>query len=298
MDTSDTILPRHVLCILGKSGDFERLKTAAQAAMAAVAPGFELDDEYSVDEPDERMERAFAVCWDRVSNSAWESDDAKFESAWHDSDEQAVAEHGCVVYLMGPRMQRHEAAGVSFQAMLLVERMIEGGATAVKGESAGVSHGIARWKELAAKARAAHAAGDVVQNTRWCRIGLTKRPLDADPYFESVGYHLVGLPEICIEQPFESELGEGALAASIFMDEVADMLAEHGQDAVLAKHPGRWVSDSDYEEDSFKFNPYGSILLNESADEEQQDEQPAPEPEPESVADQPKRGLLGRLFGK
>ncbi len=272
------ILPRHILCFLGKAGDFERLSAAAHDAIAKIGDGFEFDSEFSEDEPDDRMERSFAVCWDRV-----------YPEAWEEKDEEATISHGCVIYIIRLNILLSEAVSTSYKALQIIDHMIVAGAIAVKGESAGVAHGIDRWRALVAQADAAHAAGDMAAVAHVCRLALTKRPLDACPYYETLGNHLVGIPEICIQQPFVSEL-----AAVGLMDEVGDMLSTHSLDKVLEEYKGRHVYDNDYDEDGPKFNPYGAILLNERDDEDDEEgdeEEEAPEPQPE-----PKLGFFAKLF--
>ncbi|WP_246703744.1 MULTISPECIES: hypothetical protein [Rhizobium] len=64
------------------------------------------------------------------------------------ADEEAVANHQSVLYVLGPSMIQVDAVKVSMAALLLVGRLIDAGAVAVKGESAGVAHGLGRWREL------------------------------------------------------------------------------------------------------------------------------------------------------
>ncbi|WP_410492169.1 hypothetical protein [Bosea sp. 685] len=244
-----SVMPRHVLCFLGRTHDLARLSEAARNAIGTVAKGFSVDTDYSQDEADDRMERSFAVCWDRVQ-----------PNAWTDSDERAVAEHGSVLYVMGPQMTAETAVETSATALLLAQQLIQAGAVAVKGESAGIAHGLARWQELAAQAQAARQAvrdpGDNLALGRICRLAFAKRPLEAKGYLESVGFHLVGLPEVYAPKSLGSERAVVAL-----MDEVADEIAKRGLEVTLRERKASHSFASTYDEDEFKFNPYGIVRL-------------------------------------
>jgi len=205
-----SVNPRHVLCFLGGTRDLAPLSKAMSAAIAGFAPGFGIDDTYSRAEPDTRMDRSFGVCWDRVEPGAWTT-----------KDEDAVSNHKSVLYVLGPRMTADNAVTVSAAALLLVEAAIKAGAVAVKGESAGVAHGLARWRDLTEQGRAALKSDDSAALSRICRLAFAKRPLSAEKYLESVGFHLVGLPEIYVAKAYGSEREAVAL-----MDSIADDMAK------------------------------------------------------------------------
>ena len=240
-----SVNPRHVLCFLGGTRDLAPLSTAVSAAIAAFAPGFGVDDPYSRAEPDTRMDRSFGVCWDRVAPGAWTA-----------KDEDAVSSHKSVLYVLGPRMTADNAVTVSAAALLLVEAAIEAGAVAAKGESAGVAHGLARWRDLIGQGRAALKSGDDTALSRVCRLAFAQRPLSAENYLESVGFHLVGLPEIYIAKAYGSEREAVAM-----MDSVADDLAKRKLDTVVRERRAKLSSTSSYREDDFKFNPYGILRI-------------------------------------
>ena len=196
---SPRVKPRHVLCFLGREHGLAGLADAASTAINRFGAGFVVDRTYSQDEPDARMSRSFFVCWDRVEPGAWTPD-----------DEAAVADHKSVLYVLGPPMTQDIAVSVSAVALQMVKYLIDAGAVAVKGESAGVAHGLARWRQLDALARKANASGDPLAVSRICRLAFSKRPLDSADVFESVGFHLVGLPEVYVARSFGSDLDAAA----------------------------------------------------------------------------------------
>ncbi|MGO7182457.1 hypothetical protein ACCT14_20330 [Rhizobium brockwellii] len=240
-----SVTPRHVVCFLGKERDLSRLSDAASQAIRDFAIGFSIDEDYSQSEPDDRMSQSFAVCWDRVEADAWSP-----------ADEDAVADHQSVLYILGPSMAQAETVKVSMLALRLVERLIDAGAVAVKGESAGIAHGLGRWRELIRQGAEATEAADPLAEQRIGRLAFAKRPLSVPGYLESVGFHLVGLPEVYVPETAGSERQIVAI-----IDAVADEIAQQGLEPTLKGRHASLSFDSTYEVDEFKFNPYGIVRL-------------------------------------
>jgi hypothetical protein len=240
---SDEILPRHVLCLLGAPNSYAALMKICEERIAATGAGFEIDTEYSVDEHDERMPNAFNVCWDRVH-----------PDGYADEDVEAVENHGCVIYLLSPPLVAGTHLEVSANALALIAPLFDAGLVALKGESAGVAHGVNRWKALAAEAAIAHKNSDKVALARACRLAWAKRPISNEGWLQSIGYHLIGMPEISIDDDLGSQL-----ELSHAMDAIADHLYQHGIEATVPLVEGELEFVSDYDEDHFKHNPYGMI---------------------------------------
>ncbi|MDD1517965.1 MULTISPECIES: hypothetical protein [Bradyrhizobium] len=244
---SSSVKPRHVLCFLGKN---ESLLHPPKAVAKTIADfGFEIDRTYSQGKPDPRMERSFGVCWDRV-----------FPKAWSASDEAAVANHKSVLYLRSPPMAQQKTAAYSAAALQIVDEMFDAGAVAAKGESAGVAHGLARWRSLMDQARKGSITSQGLRMTpavtKACRLAFAKRPLAGDRYYETVGYHLVGLPEVYVAKSRGNEW-----SAVMLMEEIANAMAEHGVEATLRDRKLTLSREQDYAEDDFKFNPYGIVRV-------------------------------------
>ena len=242
-----SVKPRHVLCFLGK--DDSLLQPPKAVARTIADFNFEIDRTYSQAKPDPHMERSFGVCWDRV-----------FPNAWSAADEAAVANHKSVLYVLSPPMDKQKTVAYSAAAFRIVEEMIEAGATAVKGESAGVAHGLARWRSLADQARTgaktSEGLGMTLALAKACRLAFAKRPLGGDRYYETVGYHLLGLPEVYVAKSRGNEW-----SAVMLMEEIANAMAERGIDATLRDRKLTLSREQDYAEDDFKFNPYGIISI-------------------------------------
>ncbi|MBY5804571.1 hypothetical protein ELI49_26355 (plasmid) [Rhizobium ruizarguesonis] len=240
-----SVTPRHVLCFLSRERNLSALSEAASQAIRDFATGFSVDENYSQAEPDDRMVQSFAVCWDRVEADAWSP-----------ADEEAVADHQSVLYVLGPSVTQAETVKVSMLALRLVERLIDAGAVAVKGESAGIAHGLDRWSELIRQGAEALKAADPLAQQRIGRLAFAKRPLSVPGYLESVGFHLVGLPEVYVPETAGSERQIVAI-----MDAVADEIAQRGLEPTLRDRRASLSFDSTYEPDEFKFNPYGVVRL-------------------------------------
>jgi len=240
-----SVKPRHVLCFLGDAPDWAPLADAANAAIGKFATGFHVDTRYSQGEPDKRMVASFGVSWDRVAPGAWSH-----------ADEDAVAHHKSVLYVLSPPMTADTAVTISTAALFLVEAVITAGAVAVKGESAGVAHGLARWRELVMQCSRAVQAGDDIASNRACRLAFAKRPLESGNYVESVGFHLVGLPEVYVAKGLGTDREKAAI-----IDAVADELTRGKLDDVLRDRKARLSHDSIYAQDDFKFNPFGIVYI-------------------------------------
>jgi hypothetical protein len=237
------IQPRHVLCILGRENGFTDLRHSIQSSIDNFATDFEIDGEYSQDEADDRMEESFFYSWDRV-----------VPQVWSPSDEEAVRDHGCVIYLLGPPMTAEHAVEVSGVALRLVVEALRNGATAVKGESAGVAHGVDRWRELG---QLAERANGPLELGRVCRLAFVRRPISDGDVLCSVGHHLVGLPEVCVSRKLSDD--EHELVALI--DGLADEMLDKGPEAALADSEKETIAAQIYEEDDFMYNPYGAVHL-------------------------------------
>ncbi|MBW6423674.1 hypothetical protein KX729_19635 [Rhizobium sp. XQZ8] len=238
---------RHVICFLAGRDEFAALFRSLQSAIDSFAPEFEIDRQYSQDMPDDHMPRSFDVCWDRVH-----------DEAWTEYDERAVLEHGGVIYVLGPHMRAEDAVDTSAIALRLVAHALANGAVAAKGESAGVAHGVERWTQLAIEAENTAERGEL---TRICRLAFSKRPLSHEDFLFSIGFHLVGLPEVFVPRSHS----DNELVLSWLIDRIADEMSAEGVGPVLARHNATLLPCDGYEEDDFKFNPYGIVYLGDAA---------------------------------
>jgi hypothetical protein len=232
--------PRILVCVLGTKLD--SLITAARGFLGTTR--FTVDEEYSSGEPDDRMESSFDVCWDRVH-----------PAAFSDDDERAVVEHRAVLYALSPALPRAQVLQGAIDAVAFIDHLLARGAVAAKIENAGVAHGMTRWRALAAAIREAR---DPLTRARTARLAVTRRPIGGDDYYETIGNHLVGLPEVYVPQ---ASVGSDREAV-VVMDRVGDELAQDGVEEVIARYGAELDPTSPYEGDfEFKINPYGIVKL-------------------------------------
>lgn len=225
--TRSTVTPRHVLCILGGKDGLASLRKTAQTAIHQCGEGFSIDESYSMDTEDDLMKLSFAVCWDRVA-----------ENSFSEADERAVLEHRSVLYVLGPPMMAEKTIAISATALRFVQFMLDGGALAAKGESAGVAHEIDRWKELADQAHDAAISNDSLALASTCRLPFARRP---------VGDPTAG-------QSMETVIAD-------FIGAIATRMTEYGVGETITRDRYSLSDDERYEDDSYKFNPFGVITI-------------------------------------
>lgn len=244
MTDETTILPRQILCALGAWTDLDVLE-------ATLPGGFSLDRAESRLEPDPRMEKAFAASADRVVPSM------------SDEDLSAIRDHAAVAYILCPRLTPSMARASAATTLALVKRLFEAGAVAIKSESGGIAHGRARWLELAQMS----AADDPFDAALALYFAFVRRPLLAKPVYHSCGMHLLGEPDVEIEDR------ERVLEALDWIDTLAAyLLTEKPTDGVEDGHTFRRTEKDKrrvlrshpcvrYERDDLFFNPYGYLRI-------------------------------------
>ncbi|WP_433469093.1 hypothetical protein [Spirillospora sp. CA-128828] len=244
------VSPRHVLCVLSSE-----LGLPEMERIAAGFGGFVLDREYSEEEPDPRMPDAF-----EASLAA-----ASFDEA----DWAAVESHDTVGYLLSAPMMRELAADTSRRLLAATAALLGSGASAVKNESSGITHGRDRWlalADLAAGAENEDLADALV--SAW-----VKRPIYDGQVLYSCGMHLLGAPEVEIEAEREDLTDDDlpdlvmhldALAIYLLTDPRAEEI-EDGAGFRMTEDAPRWVLRTGtcdrYDEDDLFFNPYGYVRL-------------------------------------
>jgi hypothetical protein len=238
-----TVQPRHIVCVLGNWKSFDDVER-----VIADAEGFVLDTEYSQLEHDDRMERAFDACMDRVAPSMKRKDDA------------AIENHTAVAYIKSPPLPAAAAQLVSARTLALVDAMFDAGGVAVKSESAGIAHGAARWRQLAKQAR----SQDVLERADALRLAFVRRPIgDDDDTLYSCGMHLLGERDIEVTGTGDvhDDLGWMDLLAIYLLAEKPERGVHDGEGFRQKPRGERRVLQGSactrYESDDFMFNPYG-----------------------------------------
>jgi hypothetical protein len=247
--------PRHVICILGKWGDFNEVEAIVRQLGG---PGFELDREFSQLEPDSRMLTSFEASYDRVAPSMTEKD-------W-----RAIRRHTAVAYVLSPPLRKNLAAEVSGVALLLTAALLVEGGEAAKGESAGIAHGRAQWMSLATEYYRATERGDSHAQGATLYRAWVRRPLfdEDEAVYYSCGMHLLGARDIEIESSLDLDTALewiDLLSLYLVADRSLNRPVKDGEGFRLLdagpRRAMRFGQCRRYEQDEFMFNPYGYIRL-------------------------------------
>jgi hypothetical protein len=243
------ILPRHVICVLGRWHDF----AAVKEAVARCSNGFAFDEEYSQLAPDDRMTVAFEASMDR------------FHPTLTDDDWANIRSHTAVAYILSPPIRAEVAEIISSQALLLTALLLKQGGLAAKSESAGLAHSRERWIELgqeylqSTNSGDAHSASAALYRT-WVQRMIHDTNTST---LYSVGMHLLGKPDTEVDDSLDySSALEWIDLMGLYL--IADKpqrpvldgegfrLHDEGPRRII-----RHVACQRYEEDEFFFNPYG-----------------------------------------
>jgi len=240
----DEAISQHVVCVVGAKLDFDRL---AEVIERIGGPGFALDRDYCLDEPDPRMPEAFDVSADRVVPS------------FTDRDRAAVAEHRGVGYVVGPAATSAEAFAVSRRMLAVIGALLTEGAEAAKTESSGIAHGRDRWLQLA---QVAAAATDRAGQASPLYAGFVRRPLSSGLVFYSCGMHLLGEPDVEITAADDDRGLEwmDALARYLLVDQGSTRIRDGDTFGLQANSPRRVLRHrtcTRYREDDLFHNPWG-----------------------------------------
>jgi hypothetical protein len=240
----DSLNSQHVGCVVGAKFDLGHL---AEIVDQVGGPGFELDEEYSQEEPDPRMAEAFDVSADLVVPSFTERDRA------------AVAEHRAVAYVLGPNATSAEAFAVTRRMLALIAALLQEGADAAKSESSGIAHGRDRWLHLAA---ASAAAADRAGQAPPLYAAFVRRPLSSGLVYYSCGLHLMGEADVEITAADDDRGLEwmDGLARYLLIDRGSARIRDGDTFGLQADSPRRVLRHracTRYREDDLFYNPWG-----------------------------------------
>jgi hypothetical protein len=246
-----TMMPRHVLCVLGEWSDFG---SAERVIRRVGGPEFELDREFSQLAPDGRMVAAFEAACDRVAPSMTKAD-------W-----RAVRRHTAVAYVLSPPVGKDHASDFSGRALSVIAALLQERGVAAKGEASGIAHGRDRWTELAAAYTKATKQSDAGAQMATLYRAWVRRPIvdEIDAVFYSCGMHLLG------ERDIEIDSSDGPDVAVEWIDLLGlyplvdrpnpDIEGFRPKDAG-PRRVMRLGPCERYPQDDFMFNPYGYIRL-------------------------------------
>ena len=247
--------PRHVICILGNWENFDVIESILKERLIP----FTLDRDYSILSPNPKMKQSFLVNQDKLPSTLTSQD-------W-----KAVEEHSAVAYILSEPLETHNAEAISGEALLLIQRLFNHGAIAAQSESAGLTHGKAKWIKLAEKYRDAHENGTefdvgIVLYQAWVQRGIVEH----NHISYTLGMHLLGQRDIEYlqsEEPLEAEIEWIDLLGYYIMGDKPERPILKGEGFRLSADSDerRIISlvDCDrYSKDNYQYNPYGYYRLN------------------------------------
>jgi hypothetical protein len=235
---------QHVMCVVGADLD---LAKCAEIVADVGGPGFELDTEYSQQQPDSRMPEAFEVSADLVVPS------------FTDDDRAAVAGHQAVAYVLGPSTASYEAFAVTRRMLGVVAALLQEDGTAAKSESSGIAHGRERWLHLASVAAAAH---DRAGQAPPLYAAFVRRPLSSGLVYYSCGLHLMGEADVEITAADDDRGLEwmDGLARYLLIDRGSARIRDGDTFGLQADSPRRVLRHracTRYRDDDLFYNPWG-----------------------------------------
>lgn len=240
----ETFGSQHVMCVVGADLDLDK---CAEIVAEVGGPGFDLDTEYSQQEPDPRMTEAFEVSADLVVPSFTEDDRA------------AVEEHRSVAYILGPSTPSYEAFAVTRRMLAVVAALLQNGGTAAKSESSGIAHGRDRWLHLASVAA---TANDRATQAPPLYAAFVRRPLSSGLVYYSCGLHLMGEADVEITAADDDRGLEwmDGLARYLLIDRGSARIRDGDTFGLQADSPRRVLRHracSRYRDDDLFYNPWG-----------------------------------------
>lgn len=176
--TGQGYLPKLIMCAVGNAA----LEADIRAVLQELKSDFTVD---SVSGRDERMLNAFACCNVRADPSVTEEDTLRVQT------------HTTVVYIVSDNYTAAEGKEMCLEMLKVIRSLLLRNPTvAIKCESSGVTHGTARWLELAAMAESDQEVSVPFALFR----SFVMYPISSeDGDFYSCGMHLLGLPDLIIE---------------------------------------------------------------------------------------------------
>ncbi|WP_394561766.1 hypothetical protein [Aquipseudomonas alcaligenes] len=250
--TKANLPPDLIVNVLGDMDSFAELQAEFEPLAASMGcETFRMDQEFSELEHDDRMPRSYAACMDRTEPSMTERD-------W-----QNIEQHRASAYFIVPRIYsertRISIAMVTARCLAhLIERNLIG---AAKIETAGLAHGLQRWKELAEEMN--RAVEQREQKTMLLALYkmFVRKPIADDNRLYSCGMQHLGLPDFVIVLPEDEEPTEEQQLQCVARFEQA-FLAAFGLvelDEPSKPYPGR--PDFGYPLGDIRHNPFGFTQL-------------------------------------
>lgn len=180
--TGQGYLPKLVMCAVGNA----RVEADIRAILAELKSDFTIDPQQG---RDARMANSFACCHVRADPSITPEDEAR------------VLNHTNIVYILSDNFVASEARENCVEMLRIVRALLlRNDSVAVKCESSGVTHGTARWLELAGAVERDDEATSFAFFRAFVQYPISSEAGD----FYTCGMHLLGLPDLIISTQLAS----------------------------------------------------------------------------------------------
>ncbi|BBT17112.1 hypothetical protein WP8S17C03_31610 [Metapseudomonas otitidis] len=248
--------PDIILNVLGTFERFDALRETFESMTASMGlETFRLDEAFSELEHDDRMPRSYRICADRTEPSMTEEDEAAIEA------------HTATAYFVMPRIH-HERTRIvaAMAAARALGRLIEQGlVTAAKVETAGLAHGLARWKELIDALEASVEARDQRRMLLTLYRLFVRKPIGHENLLYTCGMQHLGLPDFVIRFAEDEEVDLEAQEAAVARFEQAFLAAFGVEPAAEPSSPYLARPDFGYELGDIRHNPFGYTCIGQPA---------------------------------
>ena len=243
--TGKGYLPKMILCIPG--GDDLRARCGPILEQEKV--------EHEFRPHDKNMLQAF-----KASSTTW--------PAFTAEDFARIDGHTTMLYLLSENFVAGAAPSVAKAFLSLGRRLLEAGGIAIKCESSGISHSIARWSRLDDSANRS-------PDDKWSALfhAYVAYPIGGNTEFYTCGMHLLGVPDLIVSRSIiETSVAVGASPASATIElfrifglylvsecPVGKFVSGHtfSIDRDAPRYRIVWEPCTGFADDSFFFNPFG-----------------------------------------
>ena len=181
--------PDMILNVLGNLDSFDELKREFETLATTFAcETYRLDEEFSQLENDDRMPRSYEICMDRTEPSMTEQD-------WDAIEHHTASAYFIVKHIFAEQTRLVTAMTTARCISHLIDLKL---ITAAKIETAGLAHGLERWKELASDMTSAIERGDRPAMLLALYKMFVRKPIHSDNLLYTCGMQNLGLPEMVI----------------------------------------------------------------------------------------------------
>ena len=194
------------------------------------------------------------------ANSGEMEDDfhRNLRGSWEEEEEEKIKNHGSVFIVESLPYSPEDGIARSLEGLRLIRSLLINGVLAAMVEGSKSTFSGKVWSELAQEADDAEEHGDRERLSKLLAFALVRRGVAGDYYYETLGYHFLGLPEIYI--PLAS-----IEASEVFelTEQVTEDILTFGIEHILEEYRAEWEEDLTFSESEVEYNPYGVIYLTE-----------------------------------